>query len=77
MTYDYHVPGASTPDNSSDFSEEACVTTILDGRLAYDKYSDGDDDDVDADYRQVHCRRNSRSLPNSVPDPRYKQSNSY
>lgn len=77
MTYDYHVPGGTTPDNSSDFPDETTVTTILDGRTAYDKYSDGDSDDSDADYRQVHNRRNSRSLPNSVPDPYYKRGNSY
>lgn len=66
--------GRSTPDLRDDFADDdPGFITIQDGRLGLNKYSDNDMDDREQDCITIHDRRNTRSLPSDVPDPRFKQ----
>ena len=56
------------PDRD-DFGDDPGIISNQVGRLGVNKYGDGDLDDEDADYTNVHCRRNVTPLVNNTPDP--------
>lgn len=70
---DYNLWPRHTSDLRDDYADDdPGVITTQNGRLAINKYGDGDADDEELTCEMIHNRRNVRSLP-SAPDPYFKR----